>query len=166
MQSSSCQTWSSRRSETEERSPPKPTSHQQLTTPPVVTPSNEFDEFEFPPNSITTSEPYTARITQPSITNVGDPTEPGLSRGEVADAPGERGPRGQQLSPPPSPALAGRPQPFSTGQTDTESESDPETDDDDEPFHGFKPCESQGRPKRNTKKPDRLQYNTFSARTV
>ena len=40
-------------------------------------------------------------------------------------------------------------------------------DDDDQPFHGFKPAESNGRPKRNTKKPVRYpDFETYAVRAL
>ena len=116
-------------------------------------------------------------ITQPHITNDAVPSSsPGHSPGTPLSTGAGGGESvlstssGQWQQPPPSLALKEAPPPF-TGYYPSETEYE---SDDDEPFHGF-PTQtrpppgfnySQGRPKRNTRKPDRLEYNTFAVRNV
>ena len=129
---------------------------------------SEFVDIQNPAN-IGTAEP---EITQPLTTN--DENSPsGRSPSVLRPSP----PSGMVTTttpamPEPSPALADSPHPFPRPQSpEPESEySGPdsdEDDDDDQPFHGFKPAASHGRPKRNTRKPVRYpDFETYAVREL
>ena len=126
----------------------------------VETPSNRFDDSEVnkraEPNDATL-EPH--EITQPLIES--DNPVPHESKS----------PSINDGNPAPSKALSGAPHPFTHPFTSTPPDDDP-------PFHGFYDSDSEPdvtensnsndrtRPKRVTKQPDRLNYDTFAVRSL
>ena len=151
-----------------------------------TTPSNRSDEFlTDQPSSLAPNQnqnktaTFEDEITQPLTTFDADVSQAGPEPDGYRSPPQADGRFAPPVTkgalvpePPPSPALRGTPPPFGSDSPSGASDYDS----DDEPFYGFRPSigpppgfdynQSQGRPKRNTKKPDRLEYNTFAVRSI
>ena len=175
--------------------PPKPSTAQSILTTDSSnmddeTPSNRSDELlDDQPTSLAPNQNQNKtatfdddELTQPLTTNDVNSSQPGRSPTSESPTGSAPTPDRWRPQPPPSPALKGTPHPFRLAES-----SEDEYDSDDEPFHGFQNTEadttspppgsiapppgfdynqSQGRPKRNTRKPDRLEYSSFAVRSV
>ena len=151
-----------------------------------TTPSNRSDEFlTDQPSSLAPNQnqnktaTFEDELTQPLTTFDADVSQAGPEPDGYRSPPKADGRFAPPVTkgalvpePPPSPALRGTPPPFGSDSPSGASDYDS----DDEPFYGFRPSigpppgfdynQSQGRPKRNTRKPDRLEYNTFAVRSI